>query len=47
MRIPLGKNLKSTDPTFFIDMTSPLADMVPVDPAWALTTDNPWKRPGD
>lgn len=47
MRLPLGKNLKSSDPTFFIDMTSPLADMKPIDPIWALTTDNPWKRPGD
>jgi len=44
MRLPLGRNLKSHDPTFFIDMTTPLAEMVPVDPEWALTTDNPWKR---
>jgi hypothetical protein len=47
MRLPLGRNLKSSDPTFFLDMTTPLADFRPVDPVWALTTDNPWKRPGD
>jgi hypothetical protein len=47
MRLPLGRNLKSPDPTFFIDMTSPLADMRPVDPEFALTTANPWKRPGE
>lgn len=47
MRLPLGKNLKSKDPTFFIDMTSPMSEMRPVDPIWALTTDNPWKRPGE
>lgn len=47
MRLPLGRNQKSSDPTFFIDMTSPLGDLVPVDPVWALTTDNPWKRPTD
>ncbi len=44
MRLPLGRNLKSTDPTFFIDMTTPLALLAPVDPVFALTTDNPWKR---
>jgi hypothetical protein len=47
MRLPLGRNLKSTDPTFFIDMTTALGDMTPVDPIWALTTDSPWKRPGE
>jgi hypothetical protein len=45
MRLPLGRNLKSKDPTFFIDMTSPLGQMVPADPVWALTTSDPWKRP--
>lgn len=45
MRLPLGRNLKSKDPTFFIDMTSPLGQMVPADPIWALTTNDPWKRP--
>jgi hypothetical protein len=47
MRLPLGRNLKSKDPTFFIDMTSPLGEMRPVDPEWALTTSNPWARPGE
>lgn len=47
MRLPLGRNLKSKDPTFFIDMTSPMADMVPVNPEWALTAANPWLRPGE
>lgn len=47
MRLPLGRNLKSEDPTFFIDMTSPVGQMVPVDAEWALTTDNPWKKPSE
>lgn len=47
MRLPLGRNLKSKDPTFFIDMTSPMAELRPVDPEWALTTANPWARPGE
>lgn len=47
MRLPLGRNLKSKDPTFFIDMTSALGVMRPVDPEWALTTANPWARPGE
>lgn len=44
MRLPLGRNLKSKDPTFFIDMSSAMAEMRPVDPIWALTTGagNPW-----
>lgn len=42
MRLPLGRNLKSADPTFFIDMTTPLAEMRPLDAARALTTENPW-----
>ena len=41
MRLPLGKNLKSTDPTFFIDMTSPMAVLKPVDALHALAG-NPW-----
>jgi hypothetical protein len=45
MRIPLGKNLKNPkDPTFFLDMTSPMGQMKPVDPIYALTG-NPWKMP--
>lgn len=47
LRLPLGKNTKSKDPAFFMDMTTPLAEMKPVDPIWALTTDNPWKRDGE
>lgn len=42
MRMPLGRNLKSTDPTFFIDMRTPMSVMAPVDPVWALSTQNPW-----
>jgi hypothetical protein len=29
MRLPLGKNHKSSDPTFFLDMTTPLGQMTP------------------
>lgn len=47
MRLPLGRNLKSKDPTFFVDMTSPMGEMRPVDPEWVLTTANPWARPGE
>jgi len=47
MRLPLGRNMKSTDPTFFIDMTTAAADMRPVDPLWAMTTANPWARPDE
>ena len=47
MRLPLGRNQKSTDPTFFIDMTSPIGQMVPVDPIFALSSDSPWKKPGE
>jgi len=47
LRLPLGRNNKSKDPTFFIDMTAPLAEMRPMDPEWALTTASPWKQPGE
>lgn len=47
MRIPLGRNLKSKDPTFFLDMTAPMAQFSPVDPEWALSAPNPWIRPGE
>lgn len=43
MRLPLGRNLKSKDPTFFVDMTSPMGVMRPVDPIHALTA-SPWKN---
>lgn len=46
MRLPLGRNLKSKDPTFFVDMTAPLAQLTPVDPEFALAG-NPWKKPGE
>ena len=42
MRLPLGRNLKSSDPTFFIDMTAPLGSMQPMDPVTALQIENPW-----
>jgi hypothetical protein len=38
MRMPLGRNLKAPDPTFFIDMRAPMNELTPVDPIWALTT---------
>ena len=47
MRLPLGRNLKSSDPTFFLDMTTALSDFKPVDPVWALTTDYPFMRSSD
>lgn len=47
LRLPLGRNTKSKDPTFFVDLTSPLAELQPCDPEWALTTTNPWKRAGE
>lgn len=42
MRLPLGRNKKSKDPTFFIDMRSPLADMVKRDAMEALSIKEPW-----
>lgn len=42
LRLPLGKNRKSTDPTFFLDLRSPMGEWRPADPIWALTTDDPW-----
>lgn len=43
LRLPLGKNLKSTDPTFFIDLTSPLGVLRPhADPVKLLETGNPY-----
>lgn len=47
MRLPLGRNLKTPDPTFFMDMTAPMSELKPADPVYALTTTNPWKRPGE
>lgn len=45
MRLPLGRNRKSKDPTFFVDLTAPMADLKPVEPVWALTTKNAWSDP--
>lgn len=49
MRLPLGKNVKSPDKTFFIDMSNELNKFSPVDPIWALTDGalNPWKKQGE
>ena len=44
MRLPLGKNLKSKDPTFFIDLTSPMGVMSPhPDPIRLLESGNPFE----
>lgn len=43
MRLPLGRNLKSHDPTFFIDMKAPFTSMMPCDPEETLTVGNPWQ----
>jgi hypothetical protein len=50
MRLPLGRNLKNPkDPTFFVDMTSALTDLKPLDPMYALTeaATQPWRQPGE
>ena len=45
VRLPLGVNLQApSNPTFFIDLNSPLNDLRPADPVWSLTTSNPWQR---
>jgi hypothetical protein len=46
MRLPLGRNKKSKDPTFFVDLTAPLGELKPMDPHLALTCENPWVRNG-
>lgn len=44
LRLPLGRNLKSTDPTFFLDMTAPLYQLQPhPDPIRLLTGGEPFK----
>lgn len=41
--LPLGVNRKNPeDPKFFVEMNSPMNILQPVDPLWALTTNNPW-----
>lgn len=47
MRLPLGKNIKTTDPTFFMDLCAPMNEMRPIDPVFALTTPSPWVMPGE
>lgn len=48
MRLPLGKNQKSSDPTFFLDMTTPLSEFKPhSNPAMLLETGNPWLDAGE
>lgn len=47
-RLPLGVNLKNPkDPTFFVDMTTDMMTLKPVDPVWALTTSDVFKVPGE
>jgi len=48
MRLPLGRNQKSKDPTFFVDMTSALGSLDPIDPMYALSDGyQPWDSYGD
>lgn len=42
VRLPLGRNLKSKDTPFFVDMRVPMNQLVPLDPHFALTALNPW-----
>lgn len=43
MRLPLGRNMKTTDPTFFLDQTAPLGQLAPhKDPEALLENGNPW-----
>lgn len=43
MRLPLGRNLKSKDPTFFVDCHAPMNQLVPAgDPLALLESGNPW-----
>lgn len=43
MRLPLGKNHKSSDPTFFLDMNKPMMDFSPhPDPVKLLETGDPF-----
>lgn len=40
--LPLSPNTMHGDPSFFIDLRAPYTDLIPADPEWALTTENPW-----
>lgn len=43
VRLPLGRNIKSTDPTFFLDLTTPMAEFKPhPDPVRLLREGNPF-----
>lgn len=43
LRLPLGRNQKSSDPTFLLDQRGPHIDLIPhADPAALLTGGNPW-----
>lgn len=42
MRLPLGKNMKSTDPTFFLDLRAPQGEMQQRDAIEALTATDAW-----
>lgn len=43
MRLPLGRNFKSNDPTFFVDMKAPMGVISPhADPVALLEKGNPW-----
>lgn len=44
MRLPLGRNLKSPDPTFFMDLTGPVGELKPhPDPVALLTHGDPYR----
>lgn len=44
MRLPLGRNAQSPDPTFFIDQRAPMMKLVPhPDPIELLSTGRPWQ----
>lgn len=44
MRLPLGRNLKSPDPTFFVDQRLALSTIAPhPDPIALLESGNPWR----
>lgn len=43
MRLPLGRNMKTKDPTFFLDQRAPLGQIAPhPDPISLLKNGNPW-----
>lgn len=46
--LPLGTDpSRPGEPIFFLDMSTALTDFGPVDPVWALTTDNCFKGKGE